>query len=111
MTDERESELARLRGELAGLESAYAAQCARAEKAERELAHLRSQVTTLALGTDGRTIRAAAFELVERELRERGVTSVSVNSHVICAVRAGVEQTERAPMPTLLGAVDLLGEP
>lgn len=109
MTDERESELARLRGELAGLESAYGAQCARAENAERELVHLRRQVTTL--GAAERTIRAAAFELVESELRARGITSLTVNKHVICAVRAGVEQTERAPMPTLLGAVDLLGEP
>lgn len=109
MTDERESELARLRGELAGLESAYGAQCARAEKAERELAQLRRQVTTLDSGVQA--TRAAAYELVERELRARGVTSVTVYKYVICAVRAGVEQTERAPMPTLLGAVDLLGEP
>lgn len=133
MTDDRESELARLRGELAGLESAYEAQCARAEKAERELdERFEALIERSSLGTPEakearsrtppavvdeilRRVQAArrrdAYELVERELRERGVTKVTIKAHVICAVRAGVELTERAPMPTLIGAVDLLGEP
>lgn len=55
--------------------------------------------------------RAAAFALVERELRARGVRHIDITEHVICATRPGEGDVlaERAPMPTLLGAVDLLG--
>lgn len=103
-----ESTVARLRGELAGVESAYEGQRARAEKAERELAHLQMQVKGIALA---RSFRALAYELVERELRERGITRVNISQHVVCAIRHGADETERAPMPTLLGSVDLLGWP
>lgn len=103
-----ESTIARLRGELAGVESAYEGQRARAEKAERELAHLQMQVRDIALA---RNFRAAAYELVERDLRERGITRLTINEHIVCAIRDGEEEITRAPMPTLLGAVDLLGEP
>jgi hypothetical protein len=55
--------------------------------------------------------RADAFALVEKELRANGIRRIDLNEHVICASRPGEGDVlaERAPMPTLLGAVETLG--
>ncbi|HMJ11617.1 MAG TPA: hypothetical protein VK524_09410 [Polyangiaceae bacterium] len=55
--------------------------------------------------------RRRAYELVESVCKERRITVLRIGEHVCTAVRHNEDSTERGPMPTLLGAVDLLGKP
>lgn len=51
------------------------------------------------------------FEMVEKELRQKGIGRIDLSDHTICVSRPGEGDVlaERAPMPTLFGAVELLG--
>lgn len=75
----------------------------RAEKAEARIARMQSEPA----------YREDAYDLVESELRAHGITQVNVREGLCTAIRSDprLDYAERAPMPTLLGAVDLLGKP
>jgi hypothetical protein len=84
----------------------------RAEKAEGALVRRDAAPDLERCKSEGADVlRVFAYELVERECRERGIQRLHITEHVCTAIRPSADGREIAPMPTLMGAVDLLGKP